>query len=175
MINVQELISKYNNKIVNIAIIFAALFIAFKIYSNQAQESISLDQKKDTEIEKNALLQKIDKVNKEIESYRQFINNKEINNIITTIGDIAKSSSVEIVSIKPEAKEARDYYTKYLFNLRLLSANYHNIGGFISRLESAPDIFNVETINISQQVKQDAERRSEQVGVDLSISTILAK
>jgi Tfp pilus assembly protein PilO len=170
-----ELIEKNKKKILNLAVLFVALFIAFKIYSNQAQELSSLDQKKDTETEKNVVLQKIDKINKEVESYRKFINNKEISNIINAISDIAKSSSVEIVSVKPEAEEAKNYYTKHLFNLRLLSASYHNIGDFISRLESAPDIFNVETINMSQQVKQTAERRSEQVGVDLRISTILAK
>jgi len=174
MIEIQEIIKKHHNKAVNAAVIIAALVIAFKIYNNFAREVAIINRTKDTQIEKNVVLEKVSRTNKEIEGLKKFINKKELDSVINTIGDIAKDSGVDIVSISPATEENKPYYIKFFFDLRLSADSYHNIGKFISSLESSQDILNVETVNMDQS-GMGVGLKSEKISISLRISTVLAK
>jgi len=174
MAEMQEIIKKYHNKAVNAAVIIVALIIALKIYSNNAAEVAILNTNKDTQIDKNVILERVNKTYREINSLKKFINRKELDSVINTIGDIAKDSSVDIVSISPATEENKPHYIKFFFDLRLSADSYHNMGKFVSSLESSQDILNVETLSMDQAVPM-AEAKSEKINVNLRISTILAK
>lgn len=160
------------NIIVNAGIILAAIFIAFKIYSSQGPEIVLLNQAIEEEKNKNDVLEKIEKKDKELKEYIKFINQKERSSIINIISDMARLSAVEIISIRPMKEENVSFYIKLNYDLKLLSNSYHNIGKFVSLLESSPDIFSLERITMGQQTAQAGERGMEKINADLSISTI---
>lgn len=162
----------HKNIIVNAGIILAAIFVAFKIYSSQGSEIALLNQAREEEKNKNDVLKKIEKKDKELEEYIKFINQKERGLIINDISDMARLSAVEIISIKPVNEENVSFYTKLNYDLKLSSDSYHNIGKFVSLLESNPDIFLVERITMDQQATQAGETKIEKIKADLRISTI---
>jgi Tfp pilus assembly protein PilO len=170
----QDIIKKYHNKAVNAAVVIAALVIAFRIYNNYAQEVALINKTKDTQVEKNIVLEKVSKTSKEIDNLKKFINKKELDSVINTIGDIAKDSSVDIVSISPATEENKPYYIKFFFDMRLSADSYHSIGKFISSLESSQDILNVETVSMDQSLLGPGAK-NERISIGLRISTVLAK
>ncbi len=173
MADIEGIIKKYHNKAVNAAVVIVALVIAVKIYNNNAAEVAILGKNKDTQVEKNVVLERINKTNKEIDSLKKFINRKELDSVINTIGDIAKDSSVDIVSISPATEDNKSYYIKFFFDLRLSADSYHSIGKFFSTLESSQDILNVETVTIDQQPMSPG--KTDKISINLRISTILTK
>jgi len=178
MITIEEVIKKYQSQAFNLVVVILALIIAFKIYEKNAAEVALLNQSKDTQIEKNIALEKISKVNQEISAVKKFINQKEQDSVINTVGDIAQETGVEILSINPTADEKNSYYTKFFFDLALSADSYHKIGKFISLLESSQDIFNIEAVSLDQQ-SDDFERgnngESKKISVILKLSKVLAK
>jgi Tfp pilus assembly protein PilO len=178
MITIEEIIKKYQSQVFNLAVVILALIIAFKIYENNAAEVVLLNQSKDTQIEKNIALGEISKVNQEINAVKKFINQKEQDSVINTVGDIAQKTGVEILSINPAAEEKNSYYTKFFFDLVLSADSYHKIGKFISLLESSQDIFNIQAVSLDQQSddsKRNNERELKKISVILKLSKVLAK
>ncbi|MCK9572332.1 MAG: type 4a pilus biogenesis protein PilO [Candidatus Omnitrophica bacterium] len=178
MISIEDIIKKYQSQALNLIVVFLALIIAFKIYEKSAAEVAILNQTKNTQIEKNIALEKISKINQEIGAVKKFINQKDLDSVINTIGDIAQATGVDILSINPAADERNPYYTKFFFDLVLSADSYHKIGKFISLLESSQDIFNIEAVNLDQQsndLEADNRKEIKKISVNLKLSKILAK
>ncbi len=172
--NQQEFIEKYKNKIVNALILVVALFIAVKIYNAQMRTVASLQEKKNSEMEKNKVLEDLGVLDKKVRKYTEFINNKDMSSVITILGELAKESSVEIKSIRPVGEETKPLYDRYPYELKLEADSYHNIGNFIARLESHSYIFLVDSAAILP-IERHQENEPDKVTVDLRISTILLK
>lgn len=191
--NLQDLVTKYKGKGLNIAILVVALFIAGNIYKNQANRQSVLIQAKDSEAKKNEVLIRIGQLDKQIASLKKVFNSKDVSSVLNKLGNIAKESGVNIVSVKPQAEVALDDYSKYSFNLDIAASGYHDIGKFISKIENSPDIYTVDNINISRLASRGAQDYSPQfeqypigaqpadksvagqVRATLTISTILLK
>lgn len=143
------LIKKYKKKILNIAIIFIlTLIINNAVYKRQTQIIESLEQKKDSEIKKNALLEGFTYLEKSFNSYKNLFYKKDVSLIINTINNIAKEADVKVISIKPDKERDYTAYIEYPFKLVISSASYHAIGNFISKIENSPDIYMVESMEI---------------------------
>lgn len=175
--NLINLISKYKNKILNILIIIVALFFANRIYINQTKNINSLSEKKDAELKRKELLEDISQAEKKIGSYKSVINNKDISSVINTLRNIARDSSVRIVSIRPQIERDYPVYTKYPLDLVITAGDYHRIGEFMSRIESHPDIYIVENISIRPNLEAEmrGKDRTDKLTVNLRLSTILLK
>ncbi len=169
-----DIITKHKNALINVVILLVAAVISLKVYTKQSSDLNSLKAQNEVEIEKNATLNQISELSAQEAVYKEFINAKEISSVLDVLSELAKESGVEIVSIRPETEEAKDIYIKYPYALSLTASTYHNIGDFISRLESHRDIFSVENINMSSHLS-DGEKPVEKLGVTLTINTILAR
>lgn len=161
-----EPINKNKNRILNIALIILAFVIASNIYKKQTKEIESLQAKIDLEIKKNGVLKNIGQLEKEINSYKNFLTKKDSNLIMNTIGNIAKEVGVKIVSIRPNLEQSYPDYIKFPFDLVLSASNYHAIGKFISELESHPDVYVIETLGIRP------EYQTKELTVNLKLSTV---
>lgn len=171
-------INTHKNKVVNIILIILALLIANNIYKTQAKNIATLREKKDAELKKNAVLKEIVKLEKKITAVKNMVNNKDISTVINTLGNIAKESSVKIVSLRPQTERDYPFYVKYSFDLNVMSSSYHPIGKFISKLENSADIYTVDLINIrpiSAQYIPQTEATTDKINVELKVSTILIK
>lgn len=173
-----DTINAQKNKVVNIVIIILALLIANNIYKGQAKNIAMLRDKKEAELEKNAVLNEIVKLEKKIAATKNMVNSKDISTTINTLSNLAKDSSVKIVSLRPQTEKDYPFYVKYSFDLNVKSSSYHQIGKFISRLENSTDIYAVELINIRPiegQYIPETEATTDKINAELKVSTILIK
>lgn len=167
-------IRNYTNKIINIIIILCAVVVSYNIYMAQEKSIVSLKQLKETEIKKNEILAEILGIGKKIDSYKAFVNKKDISAVINKINNIAGDSGVTINSIKPMDKRDYPFYTWYPFNLIVAANNYNSAVGFIRLLENSEDVYVVEKAEIRPVVNEDGPL-SENVELGLLISTVLLK
>lgn len=150
--NLTDSTNKYKNVIFNIALVLGAVFIAYNfIYTRHLRGLASLNQEKEIEIKKNAALEEISKLEKRLNAYKNFLVKKETGLIISTLSDMAKATGLEISSVRPGTEEKFLTYAKVTFSLEMNASNYHALGEFISKMESSPDIYIVEDINIRTQ------------------------
>ncbi|MFA6349593.1 MAG: type 4a pilus biogenesis protein PilO [Candidatus Omnitrophota bacterium] len=172
-INFPDLFNKNKNMVINGLIVIVAMFISFNVYSNQNKQIVALGEQKDQEVQKNQILVEIAGLEKKVNIYTKKINSKDTSSIINKIGNIAKTSSIELVSIRPDKVGDYGQYTKYNFTVNVDSDSYHKLGVFVSRLENSPDIYFIDNMQIS--VQQEGESRPSKLSVSLNVSTILIK
>lgn len=165
------LVNKHKNKILNIALVLIALIIANNIYKAQANAIAVLKENKDAELKRNALLGEVSLLEKKINLYKDNINKKDPSAVINTIGGIANESGVKIASFKPGKEKAGQFYTTYPFDLVVNADTYHNIGKFIGRLESHPDIYLVELAGIKTEEEQGEVKKG--LSANIKVSTVL--
>ena len=168
-------IKKYGNQIVNILIIVLALIIAYNIYKGQSKDIELLKAQKDGAIKKNAVLGEISKLEKEISSYKKTLGKRDASLLMNNINNIARESGIKIVSIRPEAERDYPVYIRYSFVLVINAENYHRVGKFISSLESSPDIYIVDSLNIKSSLERKEVGQPEEITADLILSTVFFK
>lgn len=169
--NLTNQLGKGKNKILNIVLIISTLIIAPNIYVSKAKNIESLNAKKDTELKKNEVLDRISYSEKRIKYYKNLFNKKDASLIMNTVNNIARDSNIKIVSIKPGTEQKEPVYTKYPFLLTIAADNYHTLGKFISKIESHPDAYFVDEINIRTQGQ--APKPQDNLTVNLTLSAIV--
>lgn len=172
-IEVPELFNKYKKSLLNIAVILVALLIAFKVYIGQDKETAALKQQKENEIKKNMVLKNIEALEKKLNSYKQFLNKKDILESVGKLNNIAKRSSINIISLTPQNTKETAYYTLYPFNLTISAQDYHIIAKFISELEKDNDIYMIDLLSIIPQGSYDSKGGPAELQVQMRLSTIL--
>lgn len=150
--------NRYKNIIINITVVIIALLIASNIYKARSKVFDTVRENKDQEIERNKLLENMSKLDKKINSYKSFLNKKDISLVINHISSIAKSSGIQINSVKPEAEQHYPNYFRYGFNFTINARDYNALGDFISKLESSSDVYMVDNINITPEFESEGGR-----------------
>jgi len=110
---------------------------------------------------------------KKIKDYKNFINRKDISVAMNIISEITQDFAINVVSIRPLRPKEKPLYTRHFFDVKLEASNYHEVGKFISKLESRFELYSVESLRIAPLYSYGQERRA--MGVELTISTILLK
>lgn len=153
-----QFVEKHKNKLfnINIIIIILSLIIANNIYKHQDKNAKSLKEKINIEAEKNKVLEELSKTERMANSYRSLLVDKNVNEIINTLNNIARESGIEIVAIKPAREERRAEYIKRLFDLQIKARDYHSLGSFISRVESHQDVYMVESLSMKSETDTEA-------------------
>lgn len=172
-------IEKYKNKIINIAIVILAVIIAGNIYKNHVAAIKVLNSQKQEETEKNEIITSVINFQKEFNGYKKFVNNKDVSLVINSINAIAKETRVKIISIKPEQIKIEGMYETYPFQVAISARKYEDVGNFISSLESAPEVFSIDSMGFKPQ-KEEIEEGSKKrifnvLNIDLRINTSLLK
>lgn len=174
-INTQELLAKYNKSLLNIVIIIAALFISFKIYSGMEKQVALLKQQKEDELKKSRVLKNIARLGRELESYKQLLNRKDILDNVAKLNNIAKGASVNITSLLPLSAKDTPEYTVYPFNLTILAQNYHILARFINELEKDADVYWINSLSLLPQAPGATKAKQPALRADMQIATILYK
>jgi len=168
-----EGISRYKNFIINLLLLAIFGFAAFKLYSFTQDKVLSLLEKKQTEEKKNELLTNILGMEKKLIAYKNFLNKKDITTLLSTIGSIARDNKVNILSIKPLQEESfTAYLRKFPFELEVETDSYHNLGSFIASLESHPDLYVMELLDVAS-LRQGSEKAFFKLKANLRVVTFL--
>jgi hypothetical protein len=166
----EEMKNKYQNALLSLVILVVFGFIAYKIYSMQEKHIVHLKDQTAAELKKNEVLKDIKGQELRLASYRAFLKQKDASSVIETIGTLAKELKVSIISVKPDRELATSAYTTLPLYFTVEAENYHVLGKFISRLESHPDVYFVQTATI-RPVSDNKHR----ISMDLKIGTVLYK
>jgi len=146
--NVTDIINKNKNTAINAGIVILACVIALNIYKVQAQKARNLKAAGEVEEKKNVLLNDINKLAKEYATYNNMLGMKEVPVLINNLGEIAKTSGVRIVSIKPAPPLPQPIFVKYPFELSISAETFHALGSFISKVESSTNIYTIDYLDI---------------------------
>lgn len=170
-------IINYKNKIIHTIIIIFAIIVACNLYKSQTRGIESLKEKKELEIKRIRVLGDINELTKLIKLYKDLVNKKDISSIINTFNHIASDSDVNIVTIKPVKEQVYPLYIKYPFHLVVSTKQYDNIGRFISKLESNPDVYIIDSAEIkpagSIETGSTKEMGATNLVMNLTLSTII--
>jgi len=175
MDSVESIISRYKNRILNIAIIAVSLLTAFNIYKDQSKGINNLEKNKQKEIERNEILSTISKTDKKLRTYKAFMNKKDISLIIDNLGNLADSSGAKIVSVKPDPEQMYPLYVKYAFNLGIVVSDYNTLGKFINKLEKSDDVYVIEGLVILADYMSSKEADIKGLVVNMRVSTFLLR
>ena len=168
-----DLIIKNKNKVFNLGIIFLFLYAAFRIYSFGTKQESRLIAEKENEFKKNKVIENIALLEKITEGYKKILTKKDLGSVMNTMSDIAKSSSVEIISIKPLTEESRGDHSRFSFAITAKVSNYHSLADFISKVENYKDVYFVDEIVISSPESGSYDDSGSRVlNVSLRISSI---
>ena len=170
----KEPVGKYKNQIVNLIIVFVFVVVAINVHKAQTRNILLANEKKYMEEKKNKVLEDISQLEKKIDIFRNVVNNKDIYSVINTLGSLARDSAVKISSIKPSTEMDFPLYVRYPFDLTVEAGSYHAVGKFISKIESHPDIYTVESIEMAPSLDVQ-EGRLNKIIVNLKINTVLFK
>lgn len=166
-------ILNYKNKIIHTVIIIFAIIVASNLYKSQTRGIESLKEKKELEIKKIRVLGDINELTKLIKVYKDLVNKKDISSTINRLSRIANDSDIDIVTISPGKEQVYPLYIKYPFQLVVRTKYYDNIGKFISKLESSPDVYIIDSAQIRSA--ESRETRTTNLVMDLTLSTIILR
>ncbi len=154
LIDLLNLKSRVKNKFLDIVLVLLTIIIAYSIYKNQNSTLASLKSNIKKQIDRNEVLERIIKLEKKMDSYRQVLKVQDASELINTINNVARASGINILSIRPEIKKVLPAYEKQIFSISITAENYHLLGRFISKLESSSDFYLIEFFNIRSISKE---------------------
>jgi len=164
-----KIVNKIKENLVSLIILVLAVIIAFKVYRGKEAEFLGLKNDKEMENKKNAILNDLSELEKEFAYWNENVNNKELSAVLDKIGDFAKNASVKITKITPQKEIVVGVYTKYPYDITLSASKYHQIGKFMSILESSPDIYMVENLAINSNTASE----NDSISATLTVFTIM--
>ncbi|MCX5711017.1 MAG: type 4a pilus biogenesis protein PilO [Candidatus Omnitrophica bacterium] len=164
------LLKKYKNMVLNAAVVLLAFFIAFNfIYKKQQVKIALLDETKKTEARKNLLLDNISLLENKIDAYSRLLVKKDASSVINSINEMARASGIKIISIRPALEQAYSDYIKSTFDLSVQAETYHALGRFVSKIENYSNVYTVDSVEIRSDTQAGG------LVVNLKVSSIAYK
>ena len=171
------------NQIISFVILIAVLLIALKIFQSQGKKNTQIILIQNEQKKRNEILLRIADQKKKHELYRETFRPRDNREIINRITNLAKADGVCINSLKPQEglfggrKAISQIYNKKFFNLAIEVDSYHQLGKFISSLESDPMMFMVGSLWIGRDLVSSSDWVSpfKRLRVDLVIMEIFFK
>jgi Tfp pilus assembly protein PilO len=169
------LVNRHKDTIFKVVVILFALMVANSIYKKQVSAIEKLKNQNEMETKKIEVLQNISLAEKKLNAYKSLLVKKEAGTIINTINNIAKESGVRIISVRPGQEQKYQAYVKAPFHLVLSTPDYHALGKFINKIESNPDVYLVESVEIKSRILSGPTKDSElkkELDVSLIVSSV---
>jgi len=165
------------NKVLNIVIIAAALFIGYSVYTGEAKKIVELKQKKELELKKDELLKSVIKLEDKVNVYKKFINSKDVSSIMNRLFTIAGESKVKINSLRPAASIDFSTYVKYPYMLAATAGSFNRVGNFLSALENSRDIYIIDALTLSLYSADTdlSDSNADNLTLNLTVSTVILK
>lgn len=156
------------------AIVVAGAWYAAKIYlADPRQENIDIGQRELETLEaqnrrSRALAARRDDLRRRLEVYEQQLRifeefipqSEEVPELLDAISREARLTGIELSSIRPQAAEVGEFYTKQTWELSVVG-DYHNIGRYLARVASLPRIIKPTNIQITPAPQTRATRNME--------------
>ena len=97
----------------------------------------------------DAIKMEITKLDQQLtDSLAQLPDEKKIEAILRSLEDLASSAGLDIVSVKPNAEVARDFYSEIPIDLEI-TGSYHNIALFFDKVARQKRLINIGNLKLS--------------------------
>jgi len=163
------------NLILNVIVLIILVLVIAWVYRFQMKNYANLELTKASEIKKSEVIEVISGLEKRMLAYKKILPKKEINTFVNTITDLAGKYRIKIDSMQPIPEEVKDYYIQLSVNLGIAASGYHQLGNFISALERAPEIFDIDVIEVKGQESAEGAGAAKGLTVTLKVSTYIYK
>lgn len=174
--NFSAMSSKMNkNKIVYIILILVCLLIARNIFIAGQKEVKALTVRQEEEKKKNSILNEIGLLEKKLVTYKKMLNTKDTSGILDSITNLAKSSGIKILSMKPQIQKDQPLYTYLSYDLNVNADKFYKIGKFITLLENDPLVFFIDNLSITNKIVVEGTSSVVKVNADFTVGTLLIK
>lgn len=150
----REAVMKSEDKllILRIGLTVGALLIGWHyIASPKIDEVKKLRLQQEAEIKKEEILKNIAGMEAKEKTYKSGLSEgQEVSWLIESLNQMAQASSVTLTSMVPASKADLGDYRKLPVGIEA-SGSYHQIGNFVSRIESDPRFIDVENLRMQSQ------------------------
>lgn len=137
--------------LISIIIIVVALIVGNSIFRTQSARVERLKAKVAQEKQKNRILIGIQKIEDEINSFLpRLLPKKDQDWLRRQATRIANESNVEILSISPKSPQDRGLYVWLPIGMEV-ECGYHQLGNFISLLESSRNLIWLESLDLTRK------------------------
>src|SRR3989338_42089 len=161
---------------VTLIIGIAFIYIQFLHQNKSLRETILLER------EKNVLMGQIRALGRHLKVYERRIleQGRGVSWLLSKVSDMAADEHIEISSIRPGTPESWGAYTK-LYVIAETVSTYHQLGRFISKIESFEKFLRIEKITVKRMdldegyEKEGAKFKSFDVKAYIEISTVVSK
>ncbi|MFA4991822.1 MAG: type 4a pilus biogenesis protein PilO [Candidatus Omnitrophota bacterium] len=176
--------SKKINKLIILSGIIAVLTFVIAmgfIYKPFSDKNRAIRENILLERDKNLLIGRIRALGKHLKAYEKRIpRGAGVSWLVAEVSDMASKEQLEVSSITPGSPEDYRVYTKVYVTMEVISA-YHQLGRFISRVESSEKFLRIESIGMKRLDQDEAfEKKSGKfkafdVKASIVVSTIVMK
>jgi len=142
-------LQKNKNAILNVGIIILALIISIRIYQSQDAAMEALKRQKKSEAQNNEVFKNLASLDNKVNVYKRTLKIRSSGEVMNTISDVAKRLGLKIDSIRPLGETAGDDYIRMPVSVLMRAKNFNQVGKFMSRLESHPAFFIVDSFSIA--------------------------
>jgi len=167
---INMLVRLVKNKFVSLVIVGGCVLFAVNTYKEKQLEIENLRQSTVLEQQKNEVLKEISQLDVKYSQIKATINSKDKANsaVMYSLSNLGKDASIKISYIRPVGEEKSSVLTKGIFEISLTAPDYHKLGKFVSAIESAPELYTVEDLEITGSGEESVTAR-------LTVSTIVVK
>jgi type IV pilus assembly protein PilO len=161
--NLANFLEKRKYISVVISVILLALIIGNNLYQFQKRKIAYLKTEIKKEESKNRLVREIVLLNKKIGSYEKRLpRQRDVSWLMRKVTQLAKDAQVKIISLKPQAIDRQVGYVRIPLEIKL-NCSYHELGGFLSNIESSPEFIRINSLQLissTQQISETEEEKS---------------
>lgn len=171
-INLSEL-NKRKDILIVAGIILLSLIVANKsIYQVQKRQINYLKREIKEEETKSRLIKEMIALNKRMESYQKRLPlQKNISWLMGGVTRLAKDAQIKIISFQPKKVDKQEGYLRIPLAVRV-SGDYHELGGFLEKIESAKEFIKLDSLNLNIAKATDEAGKEAEPVADLVVSTI---
>ena len=145
-------------------VLAVTIFFGYKIFLSDAREAQGVREQIEQELERGDRLTQLEAAFGVVESYREVLSpEREGVWLIRTVGKLAQEAGVHLSAVNPRRPRHFGEFTQLSVSLRL-TASYHQLGHFISRIESAEHFLRVEQLDFTFASEVDGA-----VGADVDL------
>lgn len=172
-----DLDQKQKLMIITIVVLILTFIISIKIIGANSSKVNSLKQQIAEASEKLALRKDMEKLNSIKTQYiKNLYATSDSSKLRNIISNIARQSAVNVVSLKPMARDSVGNFTIISFEAKVRTT-YNNLGSFIAGLESLPEITSVTkaSIQATTSVKDYSSDKETEAEANLIIAGYSAR
>lgn len=140
-------LTKRKDILVAIGAICLGIVVALNIHKSQLAKIASIQENIKEEKEKNDLIVVLNKLDNKFNIYKERLKKQDSSFIVDRVTEFGRQNQIRVSALNPGNAQEQDIFVKVPLNISF-EGTYHQLGNFISLIESSADFLMVESLSI---------------------------